>query len=40
MINDLKSVVTRSQGTLIEDMLGAAALLVILFGGLVAPAFF
>lgn len=40
MIHDIKSVVERSQGNLVEDMVGAAALLVILFGGLVAPAFF
>lgn len=39
MIRDIKSVVERSKGTLVEDMIGATALLVILFGGLVAPAF-
>jgi hypothetical protein len=38
MINDLKSVVARSQATLFEDMLGAVALLVILMGGLSLPA--
>lgn len=38
MLDDLKSVVTRSQATLVEDMLGAIALLVILFGGLTLPA--
>lgn len=38
MIKDLKSVVARSQATLLEDMLGAVALLVILVGGLSLPA--
>lgn len=40
MIRDIKSVVERSQGHLVEDMIGAAALLVILFGGLLVPSFF
>lgn len=38
MIQDLKSVVSRSHATLFEDMLGAVALLVILVGGLSLPA--
>ncbi|SDE76673.1 MULTISPECIES: hypothetical protein [Roseobacteraceae] len=38
MIKDLKSVATRSQGTLVQDMIGAIALLVILLGGLSLPA--
>ncbi len=38
MINDLKAVVARSQTTLLEDMIGAVALLVILVGGLSLPA--
>lgn len=40
MIQDLKSVVSRSQATLFEDMLGAIALLVILVGGLSLPVLF
>ncbi|SDW03298.1 hypothetical protein [Celeribacter indicus] len=38
MIEELKSVVARSQATLVEDMIGAVALLVILVGGLTLPA--
>ncbi|SFI76824.1 hypothetical protein [Celeribacter neptunius] len=38
MIQELKSVVARSQSTLFEDMIGAVALLVILVGGLSLPA--
>lgn len=40
MIKDLKSAVTRSQGTLAEDMIGALSLLVILIAGLSLPAIF
>ena len=39
MINDIKSIVSRSRNTLLEDMIGAAALVVILVGGLSLPAF-
>nr|WP_321509161.1 hypothetical protein [uncultured Celeribacter sp.] len=37
MIKDLKSAVARSNATLVEDMIGAIALLVILVGGLSLP---
>lgn len=40
MIRDIKSVVARSQNTLVEDLIGAVALLVILVGGLTVPALF
>ena len=37
-MKDLKSVAARSQATLVQDMIGALALLVILIGGLTLPA--
>ena len=40
MIADLKVAVSRSRGTLAEDLLGALSLLVILIGGLTIPALF
>lgn len=38
MIHDIKTIVARSQTTLLEDVVGAIALLVILVGGLSLPA--
>jgi len=38
MLNDIKSALSRSSATLVEDALGAAALTVILLVGLYLPA--
>ena len=37
MVGELKSVIERSRETLLADALGAAALVVLLLGGLVLP---
>ena len=37
MAKELKSVIERSRETLLADALGAAALMVLLLGGLVLP---
>ncbi len=37
MLNEIKSAALRSSSTLIEDTIGAAALAVILLGGLYLP---
>ena len=37
MAKDIKAVIDRSRETLVADALGAAALVVILMGGLVLP---
>lgn len=37
MAHDLKAVIERSAATLVTDALGAATLLVLLFGGLALP---
>ena len=37
MLNEIKSVIARSQDTLLQDAAGAAALMVILVGGLYLP---
>jgi len=39
MINDIKSAAIRSQNTLLEDAIGAVALVVMLFVGLYLPGF-
>ncbi|WP_417248830.1 hypothetical protein [Celeribacter sp.] len=39
MLNELKDIVARSRGTLVEDALGALSLLVILMASLSLPAF-
>jgi len=38
MLNDIKTAARRSHATLVHDAVGAAALLVILLGGLALPA--
>ena len=38
MIRDVKTTFEKSHGTILEDMIGAVALVVILFGGLAVPA--
>lgn len=40
MIRDIKSTFENANATFLEDMLGAVALIVILFGGLSLPALF
>lgn len=37
MLNQIKSIVLRSEATLLQDALGAVALMVILVGGLHLP---
>ncbi len=37
MIKDVKAVIARSRGTLFQDAIGAAALMVILLGSLHLP---
>ena len=37
MMNDIKSVISRSHDTLLQDAIGAASLMVILVGGLYLP---
>lgn len=39
MFTDLKDLIARSQATLVQDALGAAALMVILLAGLHLPVF-
>lgn len=38
-LRTLKTIATRSQATLLQDALGAAALIVMLVGGLYIPSF-
>jgi len=38
MLTELRDIIARTQSTLIQDMLGTIALLVILFAGLSLPA--
>lgn len=38
MLEDVKSLIRESSATLVEDMLGVLALMVILFGTLALPA--
>ncbi len=40
MLKDIKTIINRPQNTLIQDAIGAVALLVILMGGLSLPSFF
>lgn len=40
MAKDIKDSFSRSRDTIVGDMLGAVALIVMLYGGLMLPAFF